>query len=66
MNAADSRFRKNFIIASLLHVALIGGIIFWESVFSEAGRPVMASVDLYTPADILGDLPKGTGHGRGA
>ena len=66
MNAVDSRFRKNFIVASILHVALIGGIIGWESFFSDAGKPALASVELITPADILGDLPKGEGHGRGA
>ena len=66
MSAADSRFRRNFIVASVLHVALIGGIILWESFFADGSKTALASVQLVTPADLLGDLPKGVGQGRGA
>ena len=65
MSAVDSRFRRNFVVASVLHVALIGGVVFWESFFSESSRNAEA-VQLVTPADILGELPKGEGRGRGA
>jgi TonB family protein len=66
MSTADPRFRRNFVVASILHVVLIGGVILWESFFSDSTRAAFASVQLVTPADILGDLPTGEGHGRGA
>ena len=66
MSAVDTRFRRNFVIASGLHVAVIGGVLLWESFFSEGSKSVLASVQLVTPADLFGELPKGNGHGRGA
>ncbi|HUK83752.1 MAG TPA: TonB family protein [Verrucomicrobiae bacterium] len=66
MSTADTRFRRNFVVASVLHVVLIGGLIGWESFFADSSRSALASVELVTPADLFGELPKGTGHGRGA
>ena len=66
MSAVDTRFRRNFVVASALHVAVIGGILLWESFFSEGSKSALASVQLVTPADLFGELPKGDGHGRGA
>ena len=66
MSTIEKTFRKNFVVASILHVALIGGIICWEEFLPHGPNNTAAFVELYTPADILGDLPKGPGHGRGA
>ncbi len=66
MSDVDPRFRRNFVVAAILHVALIGGIILWESFFAERSQSALASVQLVTPADLLGELPKGEGQGRGA
>lgn len=59
------RYKRNFIVASLLHVAIIGGVLVSENFIGGIGRPAMASVSLYTPADLLGEMPKGDGYGRG-
>lgn len=65
MSAGQKRFRRNFVIATIIHVAIIACVVLWESVLGGFGRPALASVSLYTPADILGDMPKGEGYGRG-
>lgn len=61
----NGRFRRNFIIATILHVAIIASVMLWDNFLGGFSRPAMASVSLYTPADILGDMPKGEGYGRG-
>ena len=66
MSALEKRYRRNFIVAVVMHVTAIGGFVFFEQFLSNGGRPAMASVELFTPADILGDMPKGEGAGRGA
>jgi TonB family protein len=65
MSTIEKRFRRNFIVACLAHAALIGGIIFFEGAINRAQSNAPAAVELITPADILGDLPTGTGSGRG-
>jgi TonB family protein len=65
MSTIEKRFRRNFIVACIAHAALIGGIVFFEGVINTARSNAPATVDLITPADILGDLPKGPGVGRG-
>jgi TonB family protein len=59
------RYKRNFIVASLLHVAIIGSVLMWENFIGGISRPAAASVCLYTPADLLGEMPKGDGYGRG-
>jgi len=66
MRSPDTRFRRNFIVSCVLHGALIAGLVCWESFFADSGRSALASVELVTPADLLGELPKGGGQGRGA
>ncbi len=66
MSTIEKRFRRNFIVACLAHAALIGGIVFFEGALHRAQSNVPTAVELITPADILGDLPTGTGNGRGA
>jgi TonB family protein len=65
MTAIEKRFRRNFILACIVHGALIVGIVIFEGVISNARSSVPSPVQLITPADILGDLPKGPGVGRG-
>lgn len=65
MTAIEKRFRRNFILACIVHGALIVGIVIFEGVISNARSSVPTPVTLITPADILGDLPKGPGVGRG-
>ncbi len=63
MNASAKRYRRNFIIALLLHGGVIVGIVAWEQFFSDVSfaRPSSEIIE----ADILGELPAGTGTGRG-
>lgn len=65
MSALEKRFRRNFVVACLVHAALIGGIVLFEGVINNARSNAPTPVELITPADILGDLPKGEGQGRG-
>ena len=65
MSAIEKRFRRNFIVASIVHVAVIAGIVVFEGVIDSARSSVPTAVELITPADILGDLPQGAGTGRG-
>jgi TonB family protein len=66
MSTIEKRFRRNFVVACLVHAALIEGIIFFEGAFHRAQSDAPLAVELITPADILGDQPTGTGNGRGA
>jgi outer membrane biosynthesis protein TonB len=65
MSTMEKRFRRNFVVACIVHVAIIGGIVVFEGVFSNAHSNVPATTELIIPADILGDLPTGAGTGRG-
>ena len=65
MSTIEKRFRRNFIVASLVHVAIIGTIVVFEGVFNSADSNVRTDVQLIVPADILGDQPVGPGNGRG-
>ena len=65
MSTIEKRFRRNFVVACLVHVAIIGGIVVFEGVFNNARSNVPATTELIIPADILGDLPTGAGMGRG-
>jgi outer membrane biosynthesis protein TonB len=65
MSTTEKRFRRNFVVACIVHVAIIGGIVIVEGVFNNANSNVPTDVQLIVPADILGDLPTGQGNGRG-
>jgi TonB family protein len=65
MSTIEKRFRRNFVVACVLHAVLIGGIILFEGVLNRAQSNVPVATELITPADILGDLPTGSGNGRG-
>ena len=58
--------RRNFIIAAAVHVVLVGGLVAWELVAPRLSHSLPTAVEVLVPADILGDLPKGPGTGRGA
>lgn len=63
MSATDKRYRRNFIIALAIHAGMIAGLIGWEYFLSDVSfaRPSSEIIE----ADILGELPAGTGTGRG-
>jgi TonB family protein len=65
MSTLEKRFRRNFVVACVVHVVLIGGIVLFEGILNNAHSNASMPVELITPADILGDLPKGEGQGRG-
>ena len=66
MNEGNHRFRRNFIACAAVHGALIGALVLGEAFISHNQNGPPSVVELITPADILGDLPKGDGYGRGA
>jgi TonB family protein len=65
MSTIEKRFRRNFVVACIVHVAIIGGLVVFEGIFNNARSNVPATTELIIPADILGDLPTGEGSGRG-
>jgi TonB family protein len=66
MNANEKRFRRNLIAACVAHAMLVGGIVLFEGIINSARSNAPIPVQIITPADILGDLPKGEGQGRGS
>ncbi len=65
MRAIEHSFRRNFVVALVMHVGLIAGIVFCEGFLFAARKTSAEFVQLITPGDILGELPKGPGMGRG-
>ena len=63
MNAPDTRYRRNFVIALTLHASVIAGLVAGERWLSD-GSQTPANSEIIQ-ADILGELPEGTGSGRG-
>jgi TonB family protein len=59
-------FRRNFTVAAVLYVGLIVGVVVCDGIFSHFRPPPRVAVELMVPADILGELPEGSGYGRGA
>ncbi|NQU10101.1 TonB family protein [bacterium] len=65
MRTFEHQFRRNLVIAAVLHAVLVAGVwLFEDGVGSRTDRESVA-VDLVIPADLLGDMPKGDGVGRG-
>jgi outer membrane biosynthesis protein TonB len=64
MSTIEKRFRRNFIVACIVHVAIIGGLVVFEGFFSNASSNVPKD-SLIVLADYQGDLPSGEGNGRG-
>lgn len=65
MTSLGQKLRRNFIIAFIVHVTLVGAIVLFEGFISNARSNAPTMVELIVPADILGDLPKGDGYGKG-
>ena len=65
MSTIEKRFRRNLIAACIAHATLIGGIVLFEGVINSARSNAPIPIQVITPADLLGDLPKGDGRGRG-
>jgi len=66
MNTVETTFRRNLMIVTLLHIALIAIVVSVEGFRYTRQHLIPPVVDLIVPADILGDLPQGPGHGKGA
>lgn len=66
MSSLQKTFRRNFIVAVITHVVVIVGLVVWEEFIPRLPKAAEARVELVVPADILGELPQGPGHGRGA
>jgi TonB family protein len=64
MSALEKRYRRNFFVAIVLHVALVGGVICWEE-FVPTGRAPEAIAVQWVPAALLGEMPEGKGTGKG-
>src|SRR5262245_46618160 len=58
----SARYKRNFVVATILHVVILGGVILCEYVVPSFGH---APVPPYIEADFLGEMPKGDGYGRG-
>jgi TonB family protein len=65
MSSQDKIFRRNFVVAAIMHVVVIAGIVVWEEFLPHGPVNTSASVELVVPADILGELPVGPGSGKG-
>lgn len=65
MNSLRATFRRNLLLVSIVHAALVGGLVLVEQ-FYVARAHTAVPLELVVPADILGDLPVGPGHGKGA
>jgi len=66
MKPGVTGYRRNLIIASIMHVAIIGGFVLVEGFLTQDRSQASIPVEMFVPADILGDMPKGEGTGRGA
>jgi TonB family protein len=66
MSALDTTLRRNFIVAFVTHAVLITALFTLEKWAPDFSTPVVTPVDIVVPADILGDLPQGPSHGKGA
>ncbi len=66
MNGGNPSFRRNFIACVVVHGVLIGALVLGEAFIAHEHDATPSVVELITPADILGDSPKGDGYGRGA
>lgn len=66
MNSRLPTFRRNLACASIAHVALVGLVAMWQGVVAPWRDRSAVEVEIFTPADLLGDMPVGDGTGRGA
>jgi TonB family protein len=66
MSAQQKRYRRNFVIAVILHAAVMIAVIFGEHFFNAGSASAKPTVDMIIPAALLGEAPKGEGTGFGA
>lgn len=64
MRTLDQRYRRNFIVAVVLHVVIVGGVMVVEEL-PAFGRRADAE-PMFVEAALLGELPAGDGTGLGA
>jgi protein TonB len=65
MSSYQQTFRRNLIIVTLAHAALIAALCAFQHSLSRARDRAPIAVELITPAALLGQLPKGPGLGTG-
>jgi TonB family protein len=66
MNVDAANFRGNLTVVMIVHIAAVASLFLWEMVVApRRNNEVITMVDLVIPGDILGELPKGSGYGRG-
>lgn len=63
MSALEQRYRRNFVVAIVLHVGIIGGIVLMEQLPSFGNRT--ESVPPFVEAAFFGEPPAGAGTGLG-
>lgn len=66
MRYLRSRLRRNFVFALVGHVAVVLVLAIWQGKGIGWRDRAAVDVEIFTPADLLGDLPQGPGVGRGA
>lgn len=66
MMTFEQRFRRNLIAVAIGHGAFIFGLVIFDWIMPAVQKSFAHEVELVVPADLLGDLPKGPGVGRGA
>lgn len=66
MNSPRPTFRRNLAFASVAHLLIIGLVAMWQGVVAPWRDRSAVEVEIFTPADLLGDMPVGSGTGRGA
>jgi TonB family protein len=67
MNASNTTFRRNFVVALIAHGILIAGLFaleMWMPTFTHA-ITTSIPIEIVVPAAPLGELPVGPGHGAG-
>ncbi len=66
MTSVGTTLRRNFVVAAIVHVALVVTIAVVDGFISNARSNESVPVELIIPGDIFGDHPVGPGDGKGA
>ena len=66
MTSLGKTLRRNFIIAAIVHLALVATIALVDGFVSTARSNQTMPIDVMIQGDILGDKPVGAGDGKGA
>jgi len=64
MSALEKKYRRNFVVAVVLHIAIVGGVVCLEEFMPVRRAPEVIAVEWVPPA-LLGEMPEGKGTGKG-